>query len=171
MITSVALALVVLLITFSLERFDLVEGIENGGEDAAMRFYADSERDLSRQVVVVNIDNQTRRMWEDAKSSVGERLPDLVHLVAGKGRRERRRSFSISNWPQGSAIRQRRRLTNEFRRASRPRCGAFPVLRQTHGNNEWEAGRDWIDDSAVGEKGVVRAAALLKPTTTAWSAT
>ncbi len=166
-ITSVALALVVLGITFSLEQFDLIEGIENGGEDAAMRFYADSERDLSRQIVVVNIDNQTRRMWEDAKSSVGERLPDLVHLVTGQGKVPARAKAIVLDLElaEGVSDQAKTRLTNEFKNAPHVRVVApFQSLRQTHGNNEWEAGRDWIDDLAVGEKSanVVRAAALLK---------
>ena len=158
LITSIALALVVLLITFSLERFDLVKGIKNGGEDAAMRFYANSERDLTPQVVVVNIDNQTRRMWEDAKSSVGERLPDLVHLVAG-GAKAIVLDLELA---QGVSDQAKTRLAKEFDAPHVRIVAPFQVLRQTHGNNEWEAGPDWIDNSAVGER-VVRAAALLKP--------
>ena len=158
MITSVALALVVLGITFVLEQFDLVKGIENGGEDAAMRFYANSERDLTPQVVVVNIDNQTRRMWEDAKSSVGERLPDLVHLVAG-GAKAIVLDLELA---QGVSDQAKTRLTKEFDAPHARVVAPFQALRQTHGNNEWEAGPDWIDNSAVGER-VVRAAALLRP--------
>ena len=158
LITSVALALVVLGITFVLEQFDLVKGIENGGEDAAMRFYANSERDLTPQVVVVNIDNQTRRMWEDAKSSVGERLPDLVHLVAG-GAKAIVLDLELA---QGVSDQAKTRLTKEFDAPHARVVAPFQALRQTHGNNEWEAGPDWIDNSAVGER-VVRAAALLKP--------
>ena len=52
-------------------------------------------------------------------------------------------------------------LADEFKKY--PRIVApFQELRQTHGNNEWEAWPDWIDDFAVG-KNAVRAAALLKP--------
>ena len=120
LITSIALALVVLLITFSLEQFNLVKGMENGGEDVAMRIYANSERDLTPQVVVVNIDNQTRRMWDDAKSSVGERLPDLVHLVAG-GAKAIVLDLELA---QGVERSGKDETCQRIRRASRARCGA-----------------------------------------------
>jgi hypothetical protein len=160
LITSIALALVVLLITFSLEQFNLVKGMENGGEDVAMRIYANSERDLTPQVVVVNIDNQTRRMWDDAKSSVGERLPDLVHLVAG-GAKAIVLDLELA---QGVGDQAKTRLAKEFDAPHVRIVAPFQALRQTHGNNEWEADPDWMDDSAVGKNraNVVRAAALLK---------
>ena len=159
-ITSVVLALAVLGITISLERFDLVKGMENGGEDAAMRLYAMRAGNLTPQVVVVKIDNQTRRIWEKAGTTVGERLPDLLHLVAN-GAKAVVLDLELA---RGVSPLAKKRLAKEFETPHVRIVAPFQELRQTHGNNEWEADPDWIDDSAVGEKSanVVRAAALLK---------
>jgi CHASE2 domain len=157
-ITSIAVALIVLGITWSLERIGLIKGMETGGEDAAMRLFAGRPHEAKHPVVVVWIDNQTKRIWEEAKSTVGVRLPDLVHLVA-QGATAVVLDVELAAGVSDGA---KKRLAEEFAKTSARIVAPLQELRLTHSGNEWGAEPDWIDASAVGNRGnVVRAAALL----------
>jgi CHASE2 domain len=161
-ITSVILGTVVLFITIALERVDLIKGMEDGGQDAAMRLYAMMREDeVVPPIVVVKIDNQTRAIWDKAGTTVGQRVPDLVKFFAG-GAKAVVLDLELA---KGVDDKAKQRLARVFE-TSRVRIVApFQELRQTHGNSEWEAWPDWIDNSAAGKtrENLVRAAALLKP--------
>jgi hypothetical protein len=79
--TSVVVAVVVLGVTELVREWDVIKSMEILGQDTAMRFYAKSDHEAKRKIVVVLIDNETKRIWEEAHGRVGEYLPKLVNLV------------------------------------------------------------------------------------------
>jgi hypothetical protein len=159
--TSVVVAAAVVLgVIKPLERIGLLEGIEIAGEDAAMRVYAMSGHDLKDRIVVVWIDGATKKMWEDANTTVGERLPDLLHLVAKKAA-----AVVIDvELAAGVSADAKTRLAEEFTKTNARIVAPFQELRLTHGDNEWGVWPDWIDRRGVSGN-VVRAAALLSSDT------
>jgi hypothetical protein len=163
--TSVVVAVVVLGVTELIREWDVIKSMEILGQDTAMRLYAKGDHEAKRKIVVVLIDNETKRIWEEGGGHVGEYLPTLVGLV----RHWANTVVLDLELANTISVNAKNNLVTELEKPG-ARVVAPLRLRLNDEGDGWEAQKDWIDENGLGKKGsnVVRAAGLFAPDDYDW---
>jgi CHASE2 domain-containing sensor protein len=125
-----------------------------------MRSYAESDHGAERRIIVVEIDNETRKAWEEGGKTVGQQLPVLINVVrelANTVILDVELADTISDSAKNDLV--------DALKKGHARVVAPLRLRPGDGADGWEAERDWIDSRNLGASGqsFMRAAALLTP--------